>query len=258
MELTATQRMAVIQEMSRRGMDVSKYTRGPAPGAPGDFMSSPKYVNKRAELQAKADDAAFETAGQGLQEAMNNQTQIDMLRETVAQAPTGSFAGRRKDIGKNVGNLLGWVPGVPTYEQATALENLETLKSERTLSDVSKLKGPLSDKDVNFLSKLQVDPYATAAHNKFVVQAQDWANKRQAAYNAGLREWSRRLGSPRATNANGQDFLAWWGDYSTKALPRPSATALTPRQQSNADLRARSAAKPAAGGGIKVLEVIDD
>lgn len=220
------------------------------------LMSTPDYRKRAAQGLAGLDTKAQEAIGAGLQEASSADTQLGILQDQVRQAPTGSFAGVRKTLGKNVGDALGGLPFIPTREEAQSLENLGTLTAERTLGDVSKLKGPLSDKDVRFLASMQVDPYASRGHNQFVVDLQKWANNRRSNYYNGMQAWTNVLGSPRATNGNGLTYDQWWAKWSEANIPRPSGTVPTRREQQNAALKAKSAgARSAPGGAIKVLEV---
>lgn len=258
MPLTAAQRMEMIAELNRRGVDTSKYAVNPgaAPVGPGgqvDLRQTQQYRDARAKGMAKADEKAQADINTGLQDAESSKLSLGMLRDTVNIAPTGSFADTREKWGKNVGNVLGGLPFIPTKEEASALTNLKTLTSERTLGDVSKLKGPLSDKDVIFLSKLQVDPYATKEHNQWVAETQSWANTRKEAYYRGMQAWMNNLGSPDAKNQKGQTYQQWWGKWSEQNIPRPQVPGLSRRESQNTNLKAQSA--KAGPGGARILSV---
>lgn len=225
----------------------------PATSYGNRLRNSGDYRKKAAQGLAAQDIKAQDRIDAGLQDAEAARMQLGNLREDLRQAPTGSFAGVRQSLGKNFGNVLGGLPFIPTYEEAAALENLRTDTAERTLGDVSKLKGPLSDKDVQFLSRLQVDPYASKAHNQYVANMQDWANRRRQQYYEGMQAWVNRLGSPNATNGRGENYQQWWSKWSEENIRRPDTRMPSRREQQNQTLKSQSA--KAAPGGVRVLSV---
>lgn len=243
-----------------RAIPASASMLAKAPGPPGPagaggtdaLRQTQVYRDARAKGMAKADEKAQENIDTGLQDAQSNATTLGLLRDTVKQAPTGSFANTRQSLGKNFGNVLGGLPFIPTKEEATALANLKTLTSERTLGDVSKLKGPLSDKDVQFLARMQVDPYESRQHNEFVANLQSWANDRKREYYDGMQSWMNSLGSPAAKNRNGLTYNQWWAQWSEANMPRPDARVPSRRETQNADLKRQSGA---AKGGPVILSV---
>lgn len=229
---------------------------GPRMAPVNALMQSPIYGDRRARNQADADEAWQKQNNADIQEGEAAVQSTKNLRETVRQAPTGSFAKVRQSLGKNIGNWAGGLPFVPTFEEATALENLGTQTAERTLGDVSKLKGPMSDKDVVFLGKLQVDPYGSKAHNKYVADMQSWAADRKKQYALGQKAWARELGSPDATNARGRDFHDWWSKWSEENIPQPSPVIQTRREKQNSALKTQSA-KVAPPRGVVVERVVN-
>lgn len=227
--------------------------RLPATSYGNELRNTGDYRKKAAQGLATSDSKFQERIDAGLQDTEAANIQLRNLGEDVKAAPTGSFAGVRQSLGKNVGKALGGLPFIPTYEEATALENLRTDTAERTLGDVSKLKGPLSDKDVIFLSRLQVDPYGSKAHNQYVHQMQSWANDRRREFYSGMQAWTNRLGSPSATNRDGLNYQQWWAKWSEGNIPRPDTRIPQTKAQKNGALKAQSA--KASPGGVRVLSV---
>lgn len=224
-------------------------------GGLGDLRTSKPYRDARAKGMAKADEKAQTDIDAGLQDTESNKVTLGLLQDTVKRAPTGSFAGVRESLGKNIGGWAGGLPFIPSKEEASSLSDLRTLTSERTLGDVSKLKGPLSDKDVQFLARMQVDPYGSKEHNQFVADLQTWANNRKSNYYNGMQAWMNRAGSPNAKNKDGLTYNQWWSKWSEANIPRPQTSAPSKRQQQNAALKGRSAAS--RPGEAFVLEVSD-
>lgn len=172
--------------------------------------------------RAKMDVERFEGAMTGWGTApsleQRGNTVISMLDRG---APTGPMADFRIGAGKAVGGALGFLPGIPTPEETRQLEQLRLIGSQGTLGDVGQLKGPLSEKELSFIQRLQVDPNATPETNRVVAETMKWTARRQAAYGAAMDRWRRELGSPSAANAEGLTFDAWWGRYAAQTLPQP-------------------------------------
>lgn len=197
------------------------------------------YAETRARERAKDDEVMLDNARAMERDAYSNEATMNGAAELVERAPTGPAADFRISMGKALGGTpLSLLPGIPNSEQTTDLEMVRNLGGQGALGDVAKLKGPLSEKELAFIQRLQIDPNATKATNRKVVEAQKWVARRQAAYGRAMRAWEQRLGSPTAVNAQGLSFDAWWGQYSAEKIPRPGIT---------------PAATSAKGGGLKAM-----
>lgn len=205
--------------------------------------NSQKYQDKLAQARATSDMARLDAGAKSEEEAYTNETTANRAREVLDEdTPTGSMAGMRIAAGRAVGSPLAHTLSlgfVPTKDQTANLETVQGLGNQGALGAVGQLKGPLSDRDVQFLKTLQYSADATPAYNKRVVEAQTWLSHRQAAYAAAQRTWTERLGSPSALNDKGVSFDRWWGDYSSKTLPPPNIA----KPRTGDDLKARSASR---------------
>jgi hypothetical protein len=223
------------------------------PPTTAELMQTPKYRDTRAAGQAKKDAAAEDEIEKGLAGYTQSKNDLRGLRQIVEQAPSGTFAGLRESLGKNFGDSIGGLAGVPTYEQAVALENLRGEGAKSVLGDVKKLPGPLSEKELAFLQQLQVNPSASKDRNRKVVDGAEWALNYKSNYLHGKQAWMNELGSPTAKNAKGQTYDQWWATWASDNLPVPDARTPTKRERQNGALKAKSQA--AAPGGIRVLSV---
>lgn len=206
----------------------------PRPAPSGSVMEqqigSKPYNTAAATELAKADNAmrlgARESAVQGAQASGRAKEIAGLLRETA----TGPLA------------YAGYAVASP-FTGPKNLTNLSTIKrlgGTGIFGDLDKLKGAISDKDVRFLREQQVDPSKFGGENQRIVNLMEWAGNRAKAYESAMNAWTNRLGSPSATNAQGQSFQGWWADWSEKNMPRPDI------------------AKPkAAQGKFKVISVED-
>lgn len=215
--------------------------------------SADPYAQRRATGQAEIDVKRMDDARQGWQSAgglmSNGNRALSLLDEGAA---TGPFADLRLMTGKALGGALGFLPGIPNASETRNLEQLRNIGSQGALADVGQLKGPLSEKELAFIQRLQLDPNATEETNRVVAEAMRWTARRQAAYGAALQRWDQELGSPSAVNAEGLPFEAWWGRYSAQALPRPGtpeAEALSSWQAANPGREAAVVSPPAGVPG---------
>lgn len=190
-----------------------------------------RYQNKFDEARATRDATRFDAAMTGWADAAGLEAGGQRAERLLEDAPVGAFADQRIAAGRVAGDFLGWLPGIPTRQQTQQLEQLRLLGSQGALGDVSQLKGPLSEKELAFIQRLQIDPNATRETNMQVAEAMQWAARRQAAYGAAMERWVQELGSPSAPNANGLSFNAWWGQYASRALPRPGSPEAAARQE---------------------------
>lgn len=191
-----------------------------------------RYQNKFDEARATRDATRFDQAMTGWADAPGLEAGGQRAERLLEDgAPVGAFADQRIAAGRIAGDFLGFLPGIPNREQVQQLEQLRLLGSQGALGDVSQLKGPLSEKELAFIQRLQIDPNATRETNMQVAEAMQWAARRQAAYGAAMERWVQELGSPSAPNANGLTFNAWWGQYASRALPRPGSPEAAARRE---------------------------
>jgi hypothetical protein len=219
-----------------------------AAGGPESALETGEYRSKLASEMAKKDMGRIEGAFDAERSGYALEATADQAARILPNTPTGLFPDARIALGKAV-PFLSALPGIPNQEQTANLETTRRLGAMGTLGDVGKLKGPLSEKELAFIQTMQLNPGASREENRRVIETMKWTAKRQTAYGAALQEWTRRLGSPSARNAQGQSFDAWWGGYSARAIPPPGV-----RPASGAPARppAKPApAKPAAGTRLR-------
>lgn len=201
------------------------------------------YADTMARERAKKDVTKLEAASEGAQNAFASEATANRAEALLPRTPVGPFADQRLALGRAVGGSLGWLPGIPNAEETANLEEFRNIGSQGALGDVSKLKGPLSEKELAFIQNLQVNPGASRRGNQRVIDAQKWVARRQAAYDSALQNWTSQLGAPSAKNAQGMSFDQWWGRYSAESLPPPGVGRQAPSSAGN------------SGGGWKVLSV---
>lgn len=187
---------------------------------------NPAYAEAFAKKRAQTDVTTIEKAGEGVQTA-------DSLLSTSSQArrlldegtPTGTFSGARMAAGRAVGNkFTNAVTGglIPNKGTVSKMERFQQLTNEAVLGDVSKLKGPLSDRDITFLKDTQAGIDKTPDGNKRALAAREWAATRLRAYESALQSWTQKLGAPSAVNARGQSFNSWFSGWATDNIPPPT------------------------------------
>jgi hypothetical protein len=195
------------------------------------------YMAQFQAVRGRADAERYAGALDGMRSAsglMSDGNRAISLLD--AGAPTGPFAGARIMTGRTLGGVLGFLPGIPTPEQTQQLEQIRRIGDQGALGDVGQLKGPLSEKELGFIQRLQIDADTSPETNRVVAEAMRWTARRQAAYGAAMERWVNELGSPSATNADGLSFDRWWSQYASRALPRPGtpeAEALAAWQREN-------------------------
>lgn len=216
-----------IPVTAAKGLGVEPNMEGPGGAGYDNVTSTKKYRDVLAAERAKDDIKRLQEASQGQRDAAG-------MRSTAARGealldddtPVGPMADFRIGMGRALGGTpLSILPGIPNREQTSNLETFRTVGSEGALGDVSKLKGPLSEKELAFIQRMQADANATPEYNRRVLAAQKWAADRQSAYGAAMRAWTTQLGSPSALNARGESFDGWWGKYSSEKLPMPGISA---------------------------------
>lgn len=234
-------------------------TRFAAPQGPGMALANavvnrPEYQAARIKGQAKRDEDRQGEIATGLKNAFDNERDVRSLEDVTRQAPSGAFADQREWVGKNLGDVLGGLPVVPTREEGIALENLRGEGAQSTLANVKKLPGPLSEKELGFLQQLTVNAANTPERNQLVAKGARWANNRRAAYYGGMQAWQNQLGSADATNAKGETYDQWFGKWAAEKMPIPSLTVPSKRARANSEIKARSATQydPAVGRILSV------
>lgn len=208
------------------------------------------YADTLAREQAKDDVARLKAASEGQRQGYGAELTALQAEASLKRAPVGALSGVTEFVGRHA-PILGGLPGFPNRDQTAALESMTRLQNMGALGDSQNLKGPMSDKDIAFLRGMQYDPTRPREYNQQVIEAQKWAARRQAAYGAALKSWTRTLGAPSAVNANGLDFDSWWGRYAAETIPPPG---VAPRAAS-APLSPPRKAAPANGGGARIISV---
>lgn len=168
-------------------------------------------------------------------------------------APTGFAGDFRTAVGKVAGGFAGGLLGVPDKQETDNLQRFRQVANQATLGDTSKLRGPLSDKDIAFLKEAQININASPEANRRALAAQEWAATRMKAYESALQSWTQHLGRPSALNPRGQSFDAWFSTYANGKIPPPytkAASAAGPRPSTTANAPRRAA----AGGGARIIE----
>lgn len=191
------------------------------------------YQERYDRIRADKDIARLESAGEGARMGLAMEDSANQAQYWLDRGANPGFLG---DIRMQAGRALGG--------QSSALENFNRVASGMALDNVGKLKGPLSDKDIAFLRSTVIDVNSSPQANRAAIDAQRWAARRGAAYEAALQEWSRKLGRPSALNAEGLSFDRWWGQYASERLPQPGGATRPPRapaRQPSAQERALAA-----------------
>ncbi len=232
----------IFAELARRGVK-----------PPPNFEAMQTYNQAFARGRAKKDVDTIERATEGVRTGDNLLATAGEARSILDEGvPTGTFGDTRMALGKAIGNpvtnvlSLGFVPKKQT---ASKMERFQQLTNEAVLGDVSKLKGPLSDRDIQFLKDTQAGLNTTPEGNRQALAARDWAATRMKAYESALQSWTSKLGAPSALNPNGQSFDAWFSDWATQNVPPPSGGKFTYRGPSSG-LKPAAMGKPKGAAGL--------
>lgn len=224
---------------------------------------SAEMLKALAKGRAAKDLARLEGSQAAEKEGYDNeQTALRAQDVLDTGVPTGVLGETRMAAGKAfsdhpfMGKVANVLTGgfVPDNKQTVNLETMQTLGNTGALGQVGQLKGPLSDRDVQFIKSLQYSPNSSRAQNQRVIEAQKWVARRQAAYGAALRKWTENLGSPSALNGKGMSFDRFWGEYSARALPRPGLEPQAAAPTRNAFDTSAPAAPAKGGGGLSAQE----
>jgi hypothetical protein len=205
-------------------MPTAPATPGPRPGGSlierqiGSGTYNTRAANNMADFDTKMIQDARNAVVQGSSTAQRARQISQILRET--------YTGPGSYIVQGAKALVG------APEDLTNLATIKRLGEEGIFGDLDKLKGAISDKDVQFLRGQQVKPGGfSGLENKRIVDLMNWTNKRAKEYENAMNAWTNRLGSPSRTNARGQSFQSWWNDWADQNIPRPDLS--KPRQGSS-------------------------
>lgn len=209
------------------------------------------YAESRARKDADRDVSMLEEARLGERDAYGMEATAKRGEAILDKTPTGPMADFRIEAGKALQEVpfAGVLPLVPSKQETDNLQEMRNIGSMGALGDVSKLRGPLSEKELVFIRQMQVDPNASKGANRRVLEVMKWVARRQAAYGRAMQAWDRRLGSPTAANKDGLTFDAWWGRYAAEKLPPPGVGAAV--EVSMPDHPERGVGR--AGGGVSKL-----
>lgn len=189
-------------------------------------VMNPAYADAFAKRRAAADVATIEKAGEGVQTSDSLIATSGQARQLLNEGvPTGSFADVRLGVGRAIGNkatsaLTGGL--IPDKPQVAKMERFQQLTNEAVLGDVGKLKGPLSDRDIQFLKDTQAGIKTSPEGNRRALAAREWAATRLSAYESALQSWTQKLGAPSALNPRGQSFNAWFSGWANQNIPPPT------------------------------------
>lgn len=159
----------------------------------------------RDKNQKKLDEQTLQSAREGTMAASTNRGTADELARLLKNNPTGQWYQ---------------IPVVGNMRNAD-LQSIQRLGESGVFPDLSKLKGPLSDKDLAFLKGQQVSVTNYGNENQRIVNLMKWASDRAVKYEEAIQSWSKVLGSPNVPNRKGQSFQSWWLEYADKNIPRP-------------------------------------
>lgn len=232
----------ILAELARRGVK-----------PPPNLAAMQEYNEAFAKARAKKDVDTIERATEGVRTGDSLLATSGEARSILDQGvPTGAFGDARLALGRAIGNpvtnvlSVGFIPKKPTVSK---MERFQQLTNEAVLGDVSKLKGPLSDRDIQFLKDTQAGLNTTPDGNRQALAAREWAATRLKAYESALQSWTERLGAPSARNPRGQSFDAWFSDWATQNIPPPSGGKFTYRGPSSG-LKPLSLSKPKGASGL--------
>ena len=165
--------------------------------------------------QAKRDVESYANAQAGIGEAdaildavRRGRRLLDRGMNTGSTAWMTQFSGRTP--------VFDMWPGV--RDQSTMLDQFQKIGNAFVLGDASKLK-PLSNSDIAWLEKNQVNIGANPEANRKTIDGYEWAANKRKAYADTMTAWTQQLGSPSAKNARGETFEQFFSDYSNRFMP---------------------------------------
>jgi len=196
-----------------------------APADPESEDMDALYNTTFQRERAKKDIARIEAASAGVGNAASMLSTARQAREFLDDgAPTGPGAAFRLSTGKVLGGVLGGVAGIPNTEQTNALTGFTQIAEGLALGDADKLKGPMSDRDIELLRNMNASPNDTPEANRRAIAGREWAAARLMAYEAAQTRWAQELGRPSSVNRAGQSFDQWWAQYAAENIPPPTGS----------------------------------
>jgi hypothetical protein len=197
-----------------------------APADPESEDMDALYNTTFQRERAKKDIARIEAASAGVGNASSMLATARQARGFLDDgAPTGPNAAFRLGAGKWLGGIPGaGVLGVPNTEQTNALTGFTQIAEGLALGDSDKLKGPMSDRDIELLRNMNASPNDTPEANRRAIAGREWAAARLMAYEAAQTRWAQDLGRPSSVNRAGQSFDQWWAQYAAENIPPPTGT----------------------------------
>jgi hypothetical protein len=165
--------------------------------------------------QAKRDVENYANAQAGIGEA---DATLDAVRRGRNLLDSGMKTGSAAWIAQLAGRtpVLDMLPGVK--DQSTKLDQFAKLGNAFVLGDAKALK-PLSNSDIAWLEKNQINIGANPDANRKTLDAYEWSSNKRKAYAAAMNAWTQQLGSPSAKNARGETFEQFFSDYSNRFMP---------------------------------------
>lgn len=223
---------------------------------------NPAYAEAFAKQRAASDIKKIDLAGEGVQTSDTLSSTSGQARQLLNEGvPTGTLAGTRMAVGRAIGSdVTSKLTGgfIPNRKTVSKMERFEQLTNEAVLGDVSKLKGPLSDRDIQFLKDTQAGIGKTPEGNKRALAAREWAATRLKAYESAMQSWTQKLGSPSAVNARGQSFDAFFSGWSSQNIPPPTGETYVYQSKSKAAPKAPPATTNALTGKGKQRPSLND
>lgn len=194
-------------------------------------LNSTPYTKAFEQKRAASDLAKIDQAVEGVKTSDSLIATSGQARKLLDEGvPSGGFSETRLGLGKKIGNdFTSAITGgfIPNKSTTAKMERFQQLTNEAVLGDVSKLKGPLSDRDIIFLKDTQAGLGTTPEGNRKALAAREWAATRLAAYESALQSWTQKLGAPSALNPRGQSFDAWFSSWANQNIPAPTGSTFT-------------------------------
>lgn len=133
-----------------------------------------------------------------------------------AGAPTGGLSGSRATLGRLLPDIAGHLPMVPRDSESVALDEFNRALSAITLDDVGKMKGGLSEKELEFVRSATLNADATPESNRQSLAVARAVSQRQIAYAEAYENFMQ------ATDGMGSEaqFQEYWTQQVLPRLPQ--------------------------------------
>lgn len=141
--------------------DIKEYEYAKGNGYRGSFSDFMRERHTRAtettltREEAKKAVATVDRYRQAAESARGNLADVQQmraLREGV-DYEGGWFPETRTTLGRNVGGLLGWLPGIPTPDEAANAEAIGSKATEMQLNFTNDTKGAISDAEMRLFGQ---------------------------------------------------------------------------------------------------------